>query len=243
MTLSHHLRRLGQRLRGDHRRPRLVFTHVPKCGGTAVDDALRRHYPKHHRAEIAALATRNAAEESGRDLRELRTDVLRYHLHHPSYAYLAGHVPIDRSTLEAHPNWAFVTLLRDPVERWISNYLYNRYKPDRDHFAVNLCLDDFLESERAAHYGRFYLEYFGGRAGTVDSALRCLEAMALVGTLESLENWRAAFADRYGMYLRIAPRNLRPAAASGTRIDTVQRQRIEALCAPDRAVYAALTAR
>ena len=49
---------------------------------------------------------------------------------------------------------------------WISDYFYNRYKPNNSHGGIDDDIERFLETERATVMGRTYLQIPGRGLGT-----------------------------------------------------------------------------
>ena len=92
----------------------LAFVHIEKCAGTPLERAFRRYFSLDHiniipRDPDAVLA-------SSGDLRH----VLRLR---PSVRSLAGHsLRVHCGFEEVVPEIAYVTLLRDPVNRYLSEY-------------------------------------------------------------------------------------------------------------------------
>lgn len=235
----------------------LVFVHVPKCGGTSVERALRRAYPIGRR-QIAPDETYAAArmmlgpvpgsddEEASRHealmrASELRRDLLHLHLAEGA-RLVTGHAPLGPRTLDAvSGTHDVVTVMRGPVERMTSHLAFNRTAA-AGHGRSGLAVSDMLETPRARVMGALYVKYFGGlpmdadlaAPAAIDAARRAIDRLALVGFTDAMD----AFADRLatltGKTIRIghenrgAPKPLPPGAAA----------RIEDLCAPDIAVYA-----
>ena len=82
---------------------------------------------------------------SGRPL-EYRRQLLTYELCRADIRYVAGAYQVTREIIEDRGRtWAFVTVLRDPVARFISNLFYSR----REGFpaSANSDLDAFLGTE------------------------------------------------------------------------------------------------
>jgi len=142
--------------------PRLCFIHVPKCAGGALHLALRRHYGLIERHHLSAIWSRRFASWQNTPLRSYRLALLEKRLSSPRLRYVSGHYPITLELLEKHEaEWHFLTVLRPPVERWLSNYFFNRYKSKR-HFRTRANLADYLASSPGRASARTYLRHFGG---------------------------------------------------------------------------------
>jgi hypothetical protein len=120
---------------------RVVFTHIPKCGGTSIDSAMRKLVGKVGQPRIEPVLLRRAFHlaASDRDDYDFVEDsieayqfILSYHLS-LQWQYISGHLPTKQKILSAFPQYSFVTMLRNPVDRWKSHYLYNKVSNDDPH--------------------------------------------------------------------------------------------------------------
>jgi hypothetical protein len=158
--------------------PCIAFIHIPKCGGTSVASALRRAYVPRLRSGLDKLLRRPAASyrnipgaastrasiATGLPLPVVRTALLSYHLALENPGIVCGHVPFSRSIGEMFASrWRFVTILRDPVDRFFSEYFYNRYKTG-DHFRIREELPDYLDTPDAVRTSSQLVNFLTGRA-------------------------------------------------------------------------------
>ncbi len=234
-----------------HRRP-LAFIHVPKCGGTSMEIALKTALgPGAQLTGITSfshdpVAALRSSEILSTDYREYSEDLLPYYLAKKRARYVCGHWALRDSVYEAfRERWDFVLLLRDPVKRFISNYFFNRYKAE-DHFRIHTGLSDFLGTERAENYGRAFLRYlvpdsysFGDTVSSelVDSAVARLARYRIVGVLENLDGMAADFERIYGAKLLVPHVNRNPVPSGDRKVSSAEMTRIEEICAPDIAIY------
>jgi len=232
---------------------RIVFHHVPKCGGTSVGRALRRAYILSQGTVTPVESERafDAAQSSSRatsiaHVSELREMMLLYMLY-SDVRCVAAHVPFSNAAFDRFTDrYSFVTLLRDPVDRFISNYYWNHDRPDA-HFRIAESFDAFLASQRARSLGSTYVRYFCGEPGQkfsrtqVDAAIRNLHRMDFVGFLDDLPQFQTNLRALTGKRLAIGSENVgntrarRDAILSGPLRDQVLE-----VCAPDRDVWEAV---
>lgn len=220
----------------------IVYIHVPKCGGTSFGTALRMRYawsqavirprPGPPCEDAQARAARIVREYDRRDA------VLARHLAAGTRC-ISGHVRYDPRLQDRHPDHAFVTLLRDPVERFVSHYHHlQRRHPDAGRPDT---LEAFLDTPDAARLGAQYLFYFArtwpgddAEAG-VPRAVAALARFALVGSLDRPKAFRQALARLAGGPIPPLARNRAPQGSFAPDGDL--RRRIETLCAADIAIY------
>ena len=115
--------------------PRIVFTHIPKCAGTSLASAITTAVSPKAVTYVNPWAVRDAAQQYlrandpqafFREYPQLQRFLLLYCLHLEA-PVIIGHLPVHRDILQSFSDhYAFVTLLREPVDRWISHYVHNK---------------------------------------------------------------------------------------------------------------------
>lgn len=228
----------------------VAFIHAPKCGGTSVGSALRARY-------FYSQATVSLAESAGmqrllwpdaagveRFYREFEIrDMMMARFMVKGVRCIAAHArysPALRAT-ETRPR-RYVTVLREPVSRFVSHYLYlKRRHPES---VEGDSLEAFLASEQAQRFGSEYLFYFAGRyqvnepdrEALVRTACAHLESFDVVGDTKRMDEFRADVERVLGVRLLKLARNRRP---KGTRpgFSDAQMRQIREICAPDLAIY------
>ncbi|MFD2739616.1 sulfotransferase family 2 domain-containing protein [Sulfitobacter aestuarii] len=224
--------------------PGIVYIHVPKCGGSSFSAALRlRHLLSNARINLdqgnALLRGEARIASDYRARQEQLAALLK-----SGKRLITGHVHYNP---ELHDRYGYchVTLLRDPVARFISHYRYlQRRHPDP---ARPARLADFLDSTDAPRLARQYLLYFGqGQSGpggrsapSVARALHNLSRFALIGDLGAPRQFHRALRRLSGGPLPYWHRNRAPRSAA---VAPEIRQRIAALCAEDLQIYNGLQA-
>lgn len=257
MGVRSYLTRHARQVLGGYvpRERKIAFIHVPKCGGTSLDRAIEAAMaPPLPRPLPLVSRLDDQAAERARRLRgasyvEARADALLYELGREGIRYVSGHHPLsDLAYREFHSEWDFLTLLRDPVERWLSHYFHNRAEK-RGYFRIDEDLDDFLESPRARGLGANFVRMLAPDAAwpgdapsaeAVDAAVSNLGRFAIAGVLERLDHFVDQFRRRYGARLFVGRLNTNPFRQEGEReVSAAQRERVAELCTPNLVVYRA----
>lgn len=231
----------------------VVFVHVPKCGGTSVEEALTSAYPlsrvrvDSERSAAAAKAVLPAGSTTREVLvaaSRMRSHVLEYMLG-CGYGCITGHAPLRPQMLEAFGDYhAFVTLLRHPVARFKSHYAYS-FRSGR-HGEIAEPLEAFLDTPRARDIAELFLKYFAlgetgapfDRASAIAQSKATLEKMAVVGFVDDMDGFAADLTRSLGRPIKIGHAN-RGEGKNRTPVDFPPEldSRIEALCAADLEIY------
>ena len=231
--------------------PRILYVHVPKCGGTSFGSALRAaSFPSQATIDLGRSgAIRRAlfpdADETDRVLREWEVkQVMLGDLLARRVRCISAHACYsERLHTALDPERRVVTMLRDPVERFVSHFHYvHRRHADAGRPSD---LTAFLETEDALRYGSTYLFYFAETYQHVAADLPAaiaraksnLSRFALIGDLSRSDAFRRSLQSLARRPVVSWSRNRRPAAARAPLTDTLRAQ-IAAICAPDLEIYA-----
>jgi len=244
---------------------KVIFFHPPKCGGTSVSNSLSMCFGKNkiERAQknfqLDAIASRRGAEKMGIPLPTYREMLLCYALEAAGIQYISGHFSFSSRLLEERRGeWDFVTLLRNPLDRVISSYYYNRHKADREHFPINTPIEEWLETENARKASTHFLRLFNGDVSQNDrianepngsplvaegvrSAIDNLSKFSALGETSRMSQFVARINQEFNTHIQERYDRKTPQDKYRNFEDqprAIQR-RIRALCGPDLQIYEA----
>jgi hypothetical protein len=233
---------------------KVVFHHVPKCGGTSVSRALRWRYllsqgtisPESSYRAFKAFTGRVDREKMLVDVSDLREQMLLYLLYE-GVSCVTPHVRYSEQANKLfHEQYKFITTLREPISRFISHYFWS-YGKQHAHGRIDEPIEEFIETERAKRLGATYPIYFSGLPVTADftsseavqTAIANLKKFAVVGKLDNLSLFSKNIKNELGVRIRIGHENRSRRSPSEVKkaITPEVRQKIIELCQPDIQVW------
>ena len=140
---------------------KFAFVHVPKSGGISIDLAMREQLAKPGEARFSREgAIEMSLATFGQDINNLDSiaqfsdhhaqqlnGLLAYHLAQ-NWQYISGHVSTNQHIIKSFAqHYHFITVLREPVSRFISNYIYNKLTNSLPIMAPNNLNSDNLIAE------------------------------------------------------------------------------------------------
>jgi hypothetical protein len=243
----------------------IFFLHIHKCGGTSIRQAIKScyrvlditkdRYLIDLDSEAAFYAAQKSVEQNdfSLDTRDdylplkFRENLLMYYMCQEKINYVAGHFSFSATAYQYFcDKYAFITILREPVARWISFYFYNLHKKGGP-FKIDMKIEAFLESERGQRQGYEYVKFLGGadKLGkytseqAINLAKENLHKFSVVGCLEYQGNFVRQFEERFGRKLNIGISNLGPALNKERESIVTEeiKEKIRAICRPDIEIY------
>ena len=177
-------------------REALFFVHIPKCAGSSFRQVLKRWFG------------RAAVFLDTHDPRELERAVER--LGQPPRA-IAGHMPFGlHAGLPVRP--CYVSLVRHPLDRFVSVYGHARRSPDDPMHEAARSLDieafyDFTLQDPPAHGRTVGIQcHFLSRGRTFEEARSVIDrSYALLAPIERYEEFVEGCAERFGCDALIPP--------------------------------------
>ena len=114
---------------------KLIFIHIPKAAGTTFRDVLEREYEPEQTFVIRDNEFRESLQDFNNLPRQRQVEI----------KLLVGHMPFGAHKFLTDPA-AYITLMREPVDRIISHYYYVRRNPGHKlYHQVTSCKMDLID--------------------------------------------------------------------------------------------------
>jgi len=237
--------------------------HVPKCGGTSIKNSIKQYYHSldirkdRDIVNINVLASYETTkvihnvepfETNYYEVLEFEEQLLLYYMYQENIRYIAGHFSFSEIAYNQFKDkYAFITILRDPVKRWISHFFYNKYK-EGYLGKIEGDLSKYLESPRSRSQGCEYVKKFYGKIDrnidygseqAIDRAKNNLNKFRVIGFLEHLDDFAIQLEESFGIRVKIPKLNVGPKSKSymDSTINKEIMDLIKVICKPDIEIY------
>lgn len=235
---------------------KICFIHIAKCGGISVNQAIRYRYPFTY-AGLNALASLESArlfyhfndpfDDAYQSVLRYRENILVYELNRGS-GFISGHYAFNRDIFDKFKSkYVFMTVLRDPLERFISSYFFNVYKDSTSPWKINDSLKDYLNSEKGYLAAHDYVKLIGGvrsdnaydTSESMHNALENLNKFHICGVLENLNELKIQLLNQCSLNIRISKKNKNPVSKKRQKdvITDKIKSEIRYLCKSDYEIY------
>jgi len=235
---------------------RLCFIHIAKCGGVSINQAIRKKYLISYsrlnaRASLESARISEGFEDPFADDYEavlrFREKLLLYELE-KGHGFVSGHYAFSEKAYARHRSrYQFMTILRDPVARFLSSYFFNSSKTADSPWKIRVGLEDYVQSAEGRRLGCDYVRLLGGlredRSYDSEEAIRNarsnLQKFDICGVIEETDHLVRQLRERCGLKVKIGRKNKSPVSAGERkRVVTDEiRSEIERICAPDLILY------
>jgi len=143
--------------------------------------------------------------------------------------------------------WVFITILRNPIDRWISQYVHSTFMT-HPWGRNKLSIEEYLRSPQGLKVGRRYLDYFSDYSEAPDSAdpshyvvqaLGNLSCFRVVGALVMMPAWKNAVQAELDIQIYLPTLNMSPCPKKKEQIysDKNLMKKITKLCQHDIEIY------
>lgn len=196
-------------------KPRFLYFHVPKCGGTSLSHLLRIQYCLSFFKLDDDAFLRSARQHTFLQAMQAKQSILLYHLELNRH-FIQGHAWYDEVFDRYRPDYHFITIVRDPLKRAISHYNAYRQNYARDgRSGLPLTFEEYTNDTQHWVNLKVLTHYFSSTGqiqeeGTEELAQRAIQNLkkfSVVGILEHPESITQQFRQACGLKIDLPHRN------------------------------------
>lgn len=234
--------------------PKFVFTHVPKCAGSSLSISLLNGIYSNlvkNSPLTTGIDTKLAYKISnitGVNEQTVREIQLASYLASGRKVFVTGHCYASPKLVAEFKNdWKFITVLREPTERFISEFVYNTYK-EQNWKKNTMDISEYISTDKMLKSGVTYARFFSGMSleeiltdqkTAIERSVENLQNFYKIGFLNDLDSWITELNKELGFNIKVKNTNSSPNKDLVESIiaDTVKVKRIRELCKVDLAIY------
>lgn len=198
---------------------KILFTHLPKAAGTSFRESILYTYSISNVPDYVAFrkacTKSNIKEYSSTYIHCLHAIILYYKELQSSF--VADHFPVNEMILNEFiaSDYLLVTILREPLERFVSQYSYHRLRLDQQSkqsidisnpAALERDFHEYIASLKSTHRLNLMAWFFGNDTNEV--AFNNLLKYDVVGFTGELENFNAKMTQVLGRPLPMRSSNI-----------------------------------
>lgn len=188
---------------------KLLFNHLPKCGGTSLGYFIQNHY-----AANRTFMIRNPLHESIKKFKSFSESEKNH------YDLIIGHISHFLIN-DVSKDMIKTTVLREPIDRILSHYFYAKNEPSHYLNALinseNLSLADYVQHKDVHEVRNYYTNHFSKLELTdrfssdedaYKQAMINIEEYDVVGTLENFDIYTKSLQELVGFKSNYEKRDL-----------------------------------
>lgn len=231
----------------------ILFLHIPKCGGTSLRYAIRKTYGNRRKQErfcfkLDGSSARKCSQIFEEGNQEYRKKILAYVMSIEKYKYIHAHVAYSEPIYQKFGDkWHYITMLRDPLSQWFSQYFYDTREDSE--VRIDSDLETFLDSDRAILMGNTYVRKLtdgipgleASQPKAIKQAIENLDKFTLVGVIEELDIFIKNYNSVFAVPLKVKQFNKNPVskAKQKQKITEQVNKKVREICQPNWEVYQA----
>lgn len=212
---------------------RIVFVHIPKTAGMSLYYAL-----KDWAGTDKAVRFSHGSEQERQAFRQLTDEQIH------SYRLISGHFSVLLFREKCGPRWSYVSVVRDPVERFVSMYRYvTTWTPHPDHAsAQNLSIEDYFDWINQKPFSQNTQAKMLTGTDNPSAVFKAAEQFGLVGSLAHLDQFLFELARSIDSPVNIKHHNRSQSDFERSSVGGALEDRIRSFNCVDQSLYEWVTA-
>lgn len=252
LSIASNVKNATLRFRASVYSNRIIFHHIPKCGGSAITRPIRlKSFLSYKKIDEDAVQNSIVAEDSipfmeRHDAAHKFKTILARYLAEQDIALIQGHIPYFETYSQVElEKFARVTVVREPLQRFLSHFFWDKCRLNKNGIFVEL--PEFLETEQAQAFGSMMLRYLSGAEWPINDIPSALELARqnakkfdVIGRLDDIESFKEKMHSRFNWKLNIPVSNVgteQDYAGLLERSGTSLINKLQKTCEPDTRLF------